>query len=119
MKTLSDFSQEQSMAMTPDRTALVASDRKRNLGEAGFSAIGFPRIAENLRTGVAIPLAARSEAVHLRGSSCDIIYTKILGRSTCSFSRIPSPRLNAQSYGRLKGLRNMGSVKLSAHACNC
>ena len=79
------------MAMTPDLMASVASDRRRNLGETGFSTIGCPRIADSLRTGVASPLVARSEAVHLRGSSCLIIYTKTLARFVCSLSRIQYP----------------------------
>lgn len=61
------------MAKTPDLIAFVASDRKKNLGEAGLSTIVSPRIADNLRTGVARPLDARSAAVHLRGSSCLIM----------------------------------------------
>ena len=61
------------MAMTPDLVAFVASDRKTNLGEAGLSTIGSPRIADSLRTGVASLLDARSAAVHLRGSSCLIM----------------------------------------------
>ena len=77
--------------MTPDLMATVASDRKRNLGETGFSMIGCPRIADSLRTGVASPLVARSEAVHLRGSSCLIIYTKTLARLVRSLSRIQYP----------------------------
>jgi hypothetical protein len=77
------------MAMTPDLTALVASDRKRKLGELGFNTIGSPRIADNLRRGIASPLLARSEAVHLRGSSCPIMYTKMLVLSACSLPRIP------------------------------
>jgi hypothetical protein len=98
------------MAMTPDLVALVASDRKRNLGETGFSTIGFPRIADNLRKGFASPFLASSEAVHLRGSSCLIKYTKTLARSVCSLPRIPHPRQDTQSTSRLKGLRKMSDV---------
>lgn len=79
------------MAMTPDLVALVASDPKRNRGETGFSTIGSPRIADNLRKGFASPLLASREAVHLRGSSCLIIYTKTLARFVCSLSRIQYP----------------------------
>jgi hypothetical protein len=109
------------MAMTPDLTALVTSDRKRNLGEPGFNTIGSPRIADNLRTGIASPLLARSEAVHLRGSSCPIIYTKIFARSVCSLPLILYPHQIVQSRSQLKGLRNMSSVKLSVdwHTGSC
>ena len=84
------------MAMTPDLAALVTSDRKRKLGEVGFNTIGSPRIADNFRRGIASPLLARSEAVHLRGSSCPIIYTKMLVLSVCSLLRIPYPHQIAQ-----------------------
>lgn len=93
------------MAATPDRRALAASVRRRNLGEAGFSTIISARIADNLRRGIAIPLLARSEAVHFRGSSCAIMYTKILGRFARGLPRTLSPHLSAQPHGRLKGLQ--------------
>jgi hypothetical protein len=98
------------MAMTPDLMALVASDPKRNRGETGFNTIGSPRTADNLRKGFASPLLASREAVHLRGSSCLIKYTKTLARSVCSLPRISYPRQDTQSTSRLKGLRKIGDV---------
>jgi hypothetical protein len=97
--------------MTPDLTALFTSDRKRKLGEVGFNTIGSPRIADNLRTGIASPLLARSEAVHFRGSSCPIIYTKTLVLSVCSLPRIPYPQQIIRFRGQLKDPQKMSVVK--------
>ena len=113
MKTPPAFSQEQSIAMTPDLTALVASEGRRNVGEAGFNTIGLPRIADILRRRIASPLPARSEAEHLRGSSCSIMYTKIRGRSACSLVRISSPRLiGSRSQLKIFGMWNAFKVAL-------